>query len=85
MKDWIIFDTLSIRTLLGMTIIFWLAMLVLINLRGREHKWLKRFLIILLFFNWLSVMIFPTLLGDKIFATLLLLTTIIFAKRRATV
>ena len=85
MKDWIIFDTLSIRTLLGVTTIFWLTMLVLISLHGREHKWLKRFLIFLLFFSWLSVMIFSTLLGDKIFATLLLLTTIIFAKRRAAV
>ncbi|MER3428850.1 MAG: hypothetical protein C4334_12285 [Pyrinomonas sp.] len=77
MKDWIVFDTLSVKTLLGATANFWLTMLVLISLQG--HRWLKRYVIVTFILYWIITMITSDLLGDRIFVTLLLATALIFS------
>ena len=72
-----IFSEIAPLDFIGVSTLFLLTMIIFLGVRNRKYLWLNYLLLVVFFLQWVIIVAFREQLATKLFATLMLATTII--------
>jgi hypothetical protein len=72
-----IFSEIAPLDFIEVSTLFLLAMIIFLGVKNRKYLWLNYLLLVVFFLQWVIIVTFREQLTTKLFATLMLATTII--------